>query len=216
MPRAALAIRFGGLLVSRFALRRPLTLGALALSVAIAGGCQSSPPAGVVTSSVEAPAAKPEAPASANAIAGLTGSADINGVPLAGADVKIFRPGQTEPIATGKTGPDGRFAVSLGQVIAAGGGNVIAPGGGNVIAPGGGNVIAPGGGNVIAPGGGNVIAPGGGNVIAPGGGNVIAPGGGNVIAPGGGNVIAPGGGNVIAPGGGNLLALGAPLKVVAS
>ncbi|MFN3430763.1 MAG: hypothetical protein ACK46X_12500 [Candidatus Sericytochromatia bacterium] len=215
--------------MTRFKLHRRVLLSAL--SVSLVAACQPAPSATIQASSTQAPTAEP---AQSQFALGLSGSADIGGIPFANAEVKVFQPGQATPIATGRTGADGQFNLTLGQVISAGGGNVISAGGGNVISAGGGNVISAGGGNVISAGGGNVISAGGGNVISAGGGNVISAGGGNVISAGGGNligagaplkvvatkdgatlaaigvagVISAGGGNVISAGGGNVISAG--------
>jgi hypothetical protein len=132
------------------------------------------------------PAATASAPTTAGPVHGLVAVATGPNGALAGADVKVFRLGQTAAFATGKSGTNGAFLVDLGagfpldapvQVVATHGGQtVVAMGKAGIVATGGGNIVATGGGNIVATGGGNFNAAG---IVATGGGNIVATGGGN-------------------------------------
>ncbi|MDB5097733.1 MAG: hypothetical protein JWM80_2154 [Cyanobacteria bacterium RYN_339] len=188
---------------------------ATSLALALLAGCQPAPSSAPPAPTPEPTAAPTTPPTSATAPLGTAvgGAAGIQGQPFAGADVKVFRLGQKDSLAVGKTDDTGHFIVDLGlgtpagvplKVIATKGNQVLA----SIVASGAGNIVAQGAGNIVAQGGGNIVAQGGGNIVAQGGGNIVAQGGGNIVAQGGGNIVAQGGGNVVGNSGGTLIAQG--------
>jgi hypothetical protein len=138
-------------------------------------------------------------------VPGIYGNANVNGVALAGAEIKVYRLGKSQQVGGAKTNPDGTYALALDAGVPEGSPlKIIATQAGKTLATiGPAGIVATGGGNIVATGGGNLVATGGGNIVATGGGNFISGNGASIVATGGGNLVASGGGNVVAQGAGN-------------
>lgn len=191
-----------------------LALG-LVVFMAIAG-CKSSPSqarlrtaAGSLPETAASSVPATPAPAATpRATIGLLGIAELPGGVLAGADLKVFKPGSAIPVATGKTRADGAFVVDLAGKAVPDGAllKIVATRDGQSLA----GIVAAGGMHLIGNDGGTLVAAGGLNVVPTNAGALIGNDGSTLVAAGGGNLVAAGGGNLVAAGGGNYRLLAAP------